>query len=219
MTESSLIVNKIVEIGRNCYQRGLIAGSDGNISARIDANRIAITRSGVCKGHLTEQDIVIIDSTGKPLSASGKPSSETLMHLFLYDKRPDIQACVHAHPPFATAFAVAGIPLEKPVLPEVVLFVGNIALTEFAFPGTPAVAQSLEPTVANHNAFLLKNHGLTTVGATLDEAFYRLETVEHFAQIYYRAKMLGNVDILQDEDVARLIAIRETTHSATKENS
>lgn len=217
MAKSSLIVNKIIEIGRFLYQRGLIAGTDGNISARIDNDRIAITRSGIGKGHLGESDIIIIDAEGKAISGSGTPSSETGMHVFLYKKRPDVHACVHAHPPFATAFAVAGIALDKPVLPEVVLSVGDIALTEFAFPGTPAVAKSLETVAADHNAFLLKNHGLVTVGSTLDEAYYRLETVEHFAGIYYRALRIGQVNTLEARDVEKLKQVRDKSFPVKKE--
>lgn len=217
MTVSSLIVNKIVEIGRNLYQRGLIVGTDGNISARIDAEHVAITRSGVCKGRLSKNDIIVIDMGGNYNSDHGTPSSEANMHTFLYKKRPEINACVHAHPPYATAFAVAGIPLDQPVLPEVLLFVGSIALTEFAFPGTTDVARSLESTVADHNAFLLKNHGLVTVGDSLDEAYFRLETIEHYAGIYYRAKTLGNVDMLKDSDISKLTQMRLNKQSAAKE--
>ncbi len=217
MALSSFIVEKVVDIGQRLYQRGLIAGTDGNISARLDENHIAITKSGISKGQMNKSDLVVIDNAGNIIDSSSTPSSETGMHVHLYKKRPEIGACVHAHPPYATAFAVAGIALDQEILPEVVLFVGDIALTDFAFPGTPAVAESLDPLMANHDAFLLKNHGLVTIGRDLDEAFNRMETVEHFARIFYLARSLGNVDTLARQDVEKLKTLRTILQSKAEE--
>ena len=208
MPKSSLIVNEIAEIGRRLYQRGMIAGTDGNISVRLDRQSIIITKSGVCKGFLTEQDFVVIDMEGRALSPSGTPSSETGMHIHVYKNRPEVSACVHAHPPYCTAFAVTGEDLNRPVLPEVALFVGEIGMTNFAFPGTPEVAASLDPFIRDHDAFLLKNHGLATTGRTLSEAWQRLETVEHFAQILFLARQLGGVEYLDNETISRLKRMR-----------
>ncbi|MCK5125693.1 MAG: class II aldolase/adducin family protein [candidate division Zixibacteria bacterium] len=209
MSESSLIVNKIAEIGASLYRKGMIAGTDGNISARINSTEILITASGKAKGALTEQDMVTVNLQGNVISSSGKPSSEVNMHLHLYNKRDDIKACVHAHPPYTTAFAVAGVPLNEHILPEVALFVGDIAFTEFAFPGTNEVAESLDKYIQTHDAFVLKNHGLVTVGRSLTEAFHRQEIVEHFARILFLARQIGSVDQLSECDLKRLRQMRK----------
>ncbi len=217
MPISSLVAKKIVFFGKRLYARGLIAGGDGNISARIDSDRIMITPSGVCKGFLSPDDLVIINGQGRHVSGRNKASSESAMHLHIYQKRSDVTVCVHAHPPYATAFAVAGIPLAEKVLPEVVVFVGDIPLADYAPPGTELVARSLDKYIADHNAFLLKNHGLVTVGQTFEEAYNRLETVEHFARILFLARQLGNVDHLDGEEIARLDKIRQDIlHNTSK---
>jgi L-fuculose-phosphate aldolase len=182
----------------------MIAGSDGNISVRLDKNRIIITPSGKCKGTLAADDMVTVDRAARHIAGKNRASSELMMHLYIYEKRPDIFACVHAHPVYATAFAVAGKPLSARVLPEILLAVGEIALTEYAPPGTEQVGRSLQKYVENHNAFLLKNHGLVTVGENLEQAYQRQEMVEHFARILYLAHGLGKVDQLPDEEIQRL---------------
>jgi L-fuculose-phosphate aldolase len=190
------------------YERGMIAGTDGNISIRIDKSRVLITPSGRSKGTLKAEDIVIIDLDGNLLEGRHSKSSEFDMHLEVYRIRPDITACVHAHPPFATAFAVAGEKLVSEILPEALLFIGEIALTEFAPPGTARVGQSLAPFLATHQAFLLKNHGVLTIGSTLSQAHNRMETVEHLARISYLARRLGAIDVLPEEEIRRLNDMR-----------
>ena len=209
MPEFTMIANEIAKLGRIMYKRGLIAGTDGNISARLDNDRVMITPSGKSKGRLDPEDMVVLDNSGRPVSGKQRASSESPLHLHLYRRRPDISACVHAHPPYATAFAVAGVPLTEKILPEVLLFVGNIALTEYAPPGTPRLAQSLDPFITDHNAFLMKNHGLITVGDNLDQAYHRLETVEHYARILFLAKQLGSVNNLDQDEINRLDNIRQ----------
>jgi L-fuculose-phosphate aldolase len=198
----------VVEIGRRLYNRGMIAGTEGNISVRLEDNRIIITPSGLAKDRLSPEDIVIVDNNGKHLEGGKKASSELLMHLFIYKSRPEITACIHSHPPYATAFAVAGVPLAEDILPEVALFVGNIPLTYYAPPGTDAVPKSLEPHIETSNAFLLRNHGLLTIGRTLEEAFNRHETVEHYARIVLLARRLGSVEAIPSEDFQRLEKMR-----------
>ncbi len=198
----------IVDIGRRLDQRGLISGTDGNISVRLDDDRIMITPSGLPKGRLAPDDQVIVDQNGKHLQGNRKASSEMLMHLFVYRERPDIMACVHSHAPYATAFAVTGIPLAQDILPEVVVFVGGIPLTDYAPPGTDAVPKALAPHIEHNNAFLLRNHGLLTIGRSLDEAYHRHETVEHFARIVHLARQLGSVDSIPTEDFQRLEKMR-----------
>lgn len=199
---------EIADIGRLLYERGFLAGTDGNISVRLDDDRIMITPSGLAKGRLSAEDMVIVDINGKHLQGRYQASSETAMHLFVYRHRPNIKACIHCHPPYATAFAVAGVSLADDILPEVVLFIGGIPLTDYAPPGTDAVPKSLEPFIENNNAFLLRNHGLLTIGRSLEEAFHRHETAEHYARIVHLARQLGNVDAIPSEDFQRLEKMR-----------
>jgi len=208
MASPSTMKNAIVDIGQRLYDRGMIASTEGNISVRLDDDRIMVTPSGLAKGRLSPDDMVIVDSNGKQLQGESKASSELLMHLFVYKSRPEIASCVHSHPPYATAFAVAGIPLAEDILPEVALFVGNIPLIYYAPPGTDAVPKSLEPHIETSNAFLLRNHGLLTLGRTLEEAFNRHETVEHYAHIVLLARRLGSVEAIPSEDFKRLEKMR-----------
>jgi len=199
----------IVDTGVRLYQRGMVAGTDGNISVRLDSDRIMMTPSGLPKGRLTPEDMVMIDVRGKHLQGKWQASSEMLMHLLVYDRRPDVTACIHSHAPYATAFAVAGVELGQDILPEVVLAVGPIPLTTYAAPGTDAVPKAIEPHVEKSNAFLLRNHGLLTVGRTLDEAYHRHELVEHLARIVHLARQLGNVEAIPSDDFTRLKRIRD----------
>jgi L-fuculose-phosphate aldolase len=198
------IAQEIISVGARMYRRGLLAGTDGNISARIDSDRLCITCSGVGKGGLKLEDIVAVTTAGQKLAGAKEPSSEMLLHLFAYRERPDVLACVHAHPPFATSFAVAGRKLEPDVLPEVVLFVGEIPLVEYAPPGTDAVPAAIAPYIKSCNAFLFRNHGVLTLGRNLEEAYNRMETVEHYAHILFLANQLGHVDRIPASDMARL---------------
>jgi L-fuculose-phosphate aldolase len=198
----------LLQAGRDLYRRGMLAGTDGNLSLRLTDATILVTPSGLPKGRLEAEDLVVVDAEGRHLDGHREASSELPMHLFVYDKRPEIRACVHSHAPHATALAVAGIMPPDDVLPEVVLFVGEIPLTRYAPPGTGAVAQSLEPFIARHEAFLLKNHGLLTIGATLEEAMNRHETVEHYAHILLHARALGRADSIPADDRARLEKLR-----------
>lgn len=199
-------INK--NVGEKLQKNRFIAGTDGNISVKLSDNRILITPSGFRKGELEPNDMVIIDFDGNILEGDNKPSSEFLMHTYIYQNRPDITACVHSHPPYSTALAVAGIELPDNILPEVVLFVGHIPLTPYAPPGTDAVPKSLSDYVEKCDAFLLKNHGLLTIGVNLEEAFNRHETVEHYAKILTLAKNHGNVNQIPDDDFKRLSAMR-----------
>ena len=201
--------NEIVEFGRLLYKQKLISGSDGNLSVRLDDDRIIVTPSGLAKGRLSAENIVTVDINGKKLQGSLNPSSEIAMHTFVYQNREDISACVHSHAPYATSFAVAGIELTEDILPEVVLFVGGIPLTEYAPPGTDAVPKSLEPHIENNNAFLLRNHGLLTIGRSLEEAYNRHEIIEHYARIVHLARQLGNVNSIPSDDFKRLEKMRQ----------
>jgi len=199
----------ICEAGRRMYQKGFIAAADGNISVRMTGGKILITPSGSNKGRLGEEDLVVTDLDGERLYGSGEPSSEIPMHLVVYRERPDVHSVVHAHPPHATGFSVAGVPLDKPLISEVVLTLGTVPLADYGTPTTPELASTIEPYVRNHDAILLANHGAMTMGPDVFTAYDRMETLDHFAHIWLVARILGNERPLSDAHVAKLKAIRE----------
>jgi L-fuculose-phosphate aldolase len=201
---------KIIECGRLLYNKGFIAGADGNLSIRLDDGNILITPSGLRKGFLDENDLVVVNPDGHKISGHGRPSSETAMHLFVYKMRPKIMACCHAHPPYATACSITGKSLPSNVLPEVIVSVGAIALTNYAPPGTEAVPRSLEPFIDSHEAFILRNHGVLTIGRTIDTAYNRMEIVEHYAKIVYIAGNIGTLNFLETEEMNRLKKLKES---------
>jgi L-fuculose-phosphate aldolase len=199
------IVAAMIDVCRRLTAKNFVAATDGNVSARLPSGNILITPSGVNKGMLTEADLVEVRRDGTV--AVGRATTELKMHLFIYERRKDARAIVHAHPPYATAFAVAGIALVDPVLPEVILGLGEIPLAPYATPSTGEVPDSLMPFVEKHNAVLLSNHGAVTFGADLLDAYFKMEKVEQAAAIIYRARMLGRVRTLSDDDVAKLHSI------------
>lgn len=199
----------IIEAGRRVYAQGYVASNDGNISCRIDADRILTTPTGMSKGYLELSDLVIVDFEGKKVSGSRNPSSEIGMHIFLYRERPDINAVVHAHPPTATGFSVAGIPLTECVLPEVVITLGAIPIADYGTPGGAGISEPIRKWVQDYDAYLLENHGATTIGTDVMNAYYKMETMEHFAKILLVARQLGGVNLLNEGQVADLIKIRE----------
>jgi len=198
--ESSLRAD-IVEIGRRMYARGYTASNDGNISVRLGADRLLMTPKSVCKGFMTPDMMCITDLDGKKLQGDRDPSSETLMHLEVYRQRPDVQAVVHAHPPTATGFAVAGIPLDRAVLAEVLTTLGSIPIAEYATPSTKELPEAVRKYIRAHDGMLLANHGALTVGGDLFGAYYKMETIEHFAKISLVARMLGRENLLSREEV------------------
>jgi L-fuculose-phosphate aldolase len=202
----------IVEIGRRLWVRGYTASNDGNISVRLDGRRLLMTPANVCKGFMTPEMMVVTDLDGKVLSAAPgrKPSSEMLMHLVVYRHRPDVGAVVHAHPPTATGFAVAGIALDRAVLAEVVTTLGSIPLADYGTPSTQELASTVEPFVKAHDALLLANHGALALGRDLFAAYYKMETIEHFAGISLVARLLGREHLLSRDEVDRLQALRGT---------
>jgi L-fuculose-phosphate aldolase len=208
-TESSLRAD-IVEIGRRMYARGYTASNDGNISVRLDAGRLLMTPKSVCKGFMTPDMMCITDLEGRKLQGDRDPSSETLMHLEVYRQRPDVNAVVHAHPPTATGFAVAGIPLDKAVLAEVLTTLGSVPIAEYATPSTQELPEAVRKYIKAHDGMLLANHGALTVGADLFGAYYKMETIEHFAKISLVARTLGRENVLSREEVTRLQGLRGT---------
>lgn len=196
--DSEMIRGEIVEIGARLAAGGYIVGAEGNISARLDRDTIIITSAGTDKGKLNPADLLIVSLADGQISPDCKverqrPSSELAMHLQVYRQRPDIGACVHSHPPYACGFAYAGIQPENGVSPEVIALVGEIRLTEYAQPGTPALGESLRESLDSANAFILANHGLLTIGESLAEAMTRHEVTERYLRALAIAKSLGSV--------------------------
>ena len=196
----------ILECGQICYQRVLMTSNDGNISIRIDADRILITAAGVCKGRMEAGDLLIIDLNGNILISwkELKPSSETPMHLEVYKQRPEINAVIHAHPIFATSLTVANQTFPDDILPEVALTLGKVPVTAYATPSSHQDAEVIRPLIRDHNALLLRQHGSLTVGKDLNEALIHLERLEHVAQVYWHAHMLGTVTRIPPEELKKL---------------
>jgi L-fuculose-phosphate aldolase len=198
----------IIEIGRLMYDRSYVVSSDGNISCRLDEDRVLATPTMTCKGRMTEDGLAVTDMDGRPLS-DRKASSELAMHLLIYKMRPDIRAVCHAHPPHGTAFAVAGLAIDKPILSEVILTLGCVPLTSYGTPSTSELTEAMKPFVEHHNALLMANHGAVAYGENLCQAFDRLETLEHTAKIAILAKALGGANDLPDDAIKKLVNIRE----------
>ncbi len=200
----------IVEVGRRLYARAYTASNDGNISVRLDQERLLMTPKSVCKGFMTPDMMCVTDLDGRKLQGDRDPSSETLMHLEVYRQRPDVKAVVHAHPPIATGFAVAGIPLNRAVLAEVLTTLGSIPIAEYATPSTAELPAAVRKYITAHDGMLLANHGALTVGADVFAAYYKMETIEHFAKISLVARLLGGENLIAREEVDRLQQLRGT---------
>ncbi len=200
--------HEICTIGRWMYERGFIVAAEGNLSIRLDNRRILTTPTCMNKGMLGPEDLVITDLEGRQLGGTRKASSELAMHLLFYRMRPDVNAICHAHPPMATGFATAGRGLDRALLPEVVVGLGQIPLVQYATPGTPELSAVLEPFAPHYDALLLANHGAVTCGPDLLTAFFRMETIEHSAKITLAAEMAGEPVLLSSREVAKLMAAR-----------
>jgi L-fuculose-phosphate aldolase len=207
------LADEIVAVCRRLYERGLIAGQDGNVSVRLRTGNILVTPSGLSKVDVTPVALVELTAEGKQVTSGPSASSEVGMHLRIYRERPDVRAVVHAHPPVATAFGVAGRDFMDAVLPEVIFHLGRVPLVPFALPGTPALGDAMAPYLADHDAFLLASHGATTVGPTLRLAHQRMESLEHAARILQAASQIGPVTPLRAEDIAALRAAREAARA------
>jgi L-fuculose-phosphate aldolase len=210
MSSESSLRGDIVEVGRRMYARGYTASNDGNISVRLGADRLLMTPKSVCKGFMTPDMMCITDLGGRKLQGDRDPSSEMLMHLEVYRQRADVQAVVHAHPPTATGFAVAGIPLDRAVLAEVVTTLGSVPIAAYATPSTTELPEAVRKYIKAHDGMLLANHGALTVGGDLFSAYFKMETIEHFAKISLVARLLGRENVLSREEVMRLQQLRGT---------
>jgi L-fuculose-phosphate aldolase len=198
----------IVEIGRLAYQKGWVAANDGNFSVRLEDNTILCTPTMISKGMMTPDDLIIVNMDGHKVSGRGERTSEIAMHLMIYSMRPDIGGVVHVHPPVATGFAVAGKPLNRAVLPEVIISLGSVPLAEYGLPGTPALTAGMIPLIPNYDALLMASHGAVCYGRTVWDAFFKMETVEHFARINLVAELLGGPRLLPRGEVEKLFESR-----------
>ena len=198
----------IVEIGKLVYQKGWVAANDGNISIRIDADRVLCTPTGVSKGMMHVDDLIVCDMHGNKLEGRKERTSEIAMHYTIYGIRPDVRAVVHAHPPVATGFATAGKPLNLALLPEVIIGLGCVPLAGYGLPGTPALTDGMLPYIPKYDAVLLANHGAVCYSDEVYKAFFKMETMEHFARITLVAELLGGPKVLPRLEVDKLIDSR-----------
>ncbi|HWE36533.1 MAG TPA: class II aldolase/adducin family protein [Isosphaeraceae bacterium] len=199
---------EMCEVGRRVYAKGFAAANDGNISYRLGPDRVLCTPTRVSKGFMKPDDLCIVDMDGKQVSGKRKRSSEILLHLSIMKARPDVKACVHCHPPHATAFAVAHEPIPKCTMPEFEVFLGEVAITPYETPGTQAFADTVIPYVKDTDVILLANHGTITAGSDLIDAYFKTEIIDAYCRILILAKQLGTVNYYSDAKAAELIKIK-----------
>lgn len=204
------IKKEICEIGKRIYDRGMVAANDGNISVKLNDNEFLCTPTGVSKGFMTPEYICKVDATGKVIQANGsfKPSSEIKMHMRVYKERPDVQAVVHAHPMYGTAFAIAGIPLTQPIMPEAVIALGCVPIAEYGTPSTEEIPDAVSKYLQYFDAVLLENHGALAYSDSLLAAYHKMESLEFYAQLLFLSRQLGGPKELSDSQVERLYEIR-----------
>jgi L-fuculose-phosphate aldolase len=202
------VARAVCRTGRRLAERGLIAGTDGNLAARCGPDRLLVTPTGRDKGELEPADLVEVDLAGNVVRGAGSPSSELGMHLAILSLRPDVHAVVHAHPPVATGFAVAGKMLGDGALAELVTLFGPVPVVPYGAPGTPELGERVKPFAREHDALLLANHGAVTVGPTMESACHRMESLEQGARILLVARLLGGARPLSPEEIERLVAPR-----------
>lgn len=198
----------IVEIGRMVWQKGWVAANDGNITVRLDSERVMCTPTGVSKGMMHPDDMIIVDMQGRKILGQKEGTSEIAMHLAIYRLRPDVRAVVHAHPPVATGFAAAGRALNLALLPEVIIGLGCVPLAGYGLPGTPELIEPMLPLIPKYDALMMGNHGAVCYGEDLYKAYFRMETVEHFARITLVAELLGGPRVLPKQEVQKLVEAR-----------
>jgi L-fuculose-phosphate aldolase len=198
----------LASFARMLHDRHYVSGCDGNLSVRLDKNSILTTPTGMSKGLLKPEHMVLVDLQGRKLEGAFQPSSEIEMHLTVYKHRPDVGAVVHAHPCVATGIGCSGTGLTEPVCSELVLTLGEIPLAPYAPPGTSALSDSLRPFIAGHDAILMQNHGVVAYGATLSQAYFNMETVEHTARITLVSRLLGSMKPLNADQVCHLLDMK-----------
>lgn len=204
------IKKEICEIGKRIYNRGMVAANDGNISVKLNDNEFLCTPTGVSKGFMTPDYICKVDKDGKVLQANGsfKPSSEIKMHMRVYAQRPDVKSVVHAHPTYATSFAIAGIPLTQPIMPEAVIALGCVPIAEYGTPSTMEIPDAVEKYLQHYDAVLLENHGALAYSDSLLAAYHKMESLEFYAELLFKSRLLGGPKELSQSQVERLYEIR-----------
>ena len=195
----------ICDIGRRIYTNSFVAANDGNITVKLSEREFLTTPTGISKGFLIPEMIVKVNEKGEVLEGTYKPSSEVKVHLRVYQEREDVGAVVHAHPPYATTFSVAHIPLDTYILPEAICALGAVPIVPYAQPSTQELADRLIPYLQEYDAFILENHGTVTVGTDLIKAYYKTETLEYNAKLTYLTKILGRWNELPKEEIQKLI--------------
>jgi L-fuculose-phosphate aldolase len=210
VTDETTAREEILEAGKRLKERFFVAANDGNISVRLPGGKFLITPTGVNKGDMSAEMLLTVDEQGSVLSGNLKPTSEMKMHLAVYRQRPDAQAIVHAHPPTATGFATSRIRLDQDViLPEVVFGLGRIGFSEYGTPTTQQVPEAVSREIAGCDALLLANHGALTVGTSVMQAYYRMETLEMYARIRMVTIQLGGPAALSEPEIEELVQVRE----------
>jgi len=199
----------ICEIGRRLYNRGFAAANDGNITIRLNEREIMCTPTMVSKGFMKPEDICKVDYDGKQLAGTRKRSSEVLLHLAVYKERPDINAVVHCHPPYATAFAVAQEPIPKCILPEVEVFLGEVPMAVYETPGTTRFAETITPYLRDCNTIILANHGTVSFGPDLEKAYFNTEIIDAYCKILILARQLGRVNYFSENQTRELLDLKK----------
>ena len=204
------IKKQICEIGKRTYNKGYVAANDGNMSVRISENEILCTPTGVSKGYMTPDMICKVNMKGDVLQSNGvnKPSSEIKMHLRVYAERADVKSVVHAHPPYATSYAIAGIPLVDPIMPEAVIALGCVPIAEYGTPSTDEIPDAVSKYLQNYDAVLLENHGALTYGDALMTAYFKMESLEFYAQLNFISNAIGGAQVIPTNQVDKLIDLR-----------
>lgn len=205
------IKKQICEIGKRVYNNGFVAANDGNISVKINDKEVLCTPTGISKGYMTPDMICKVDLTGRVISSNGnyKPSSEVKMHLRVYKERPDVKSVVHAHPPYGTSFAIAGIPLTKAIMPEAVISLGCVPIAEYGTPSTDEIPDAVSKYLNNYDAVLLENHGALSYGPDLISAYFKMESLEFYAKLTYLSSQIGEPQILDKIQIEKLLDIRK----------
>ncbi len=199
---------EMVRFGKLLHQKGYVAATDGNLTVRLDPERVLATPTGMSKGMMEPEDLVVVDFSGRRIAGRRTASTEIGMHLLIYRLRSDVKGIVHAHPPTATGYAAAGLELNQALISEVVLSLGAVPLARYGTPGTAELAGALEPLVPHHDAILMANHGVVTYSDSLLRAYMNMETVEHFAKISLVTHLLGRQQPLSAAEVEKLVAAR-----------
>lgn len=199
----------ICEIGRRVYAKGFAAANDGNITIRLNEREFLCTPTMVSKGYMKPEDICKVDNKGNQLAGKRKRTSEVLLHLSIYNQRPDINAVVHCHPPHATAFAVAHEPIPKCVLPEVEVFLGEVPIAVYETPGAQAFADTVAPYAKDCNTILLANHGTITFGPDLENAYFNTEIIDSYCRILILSRQLGRVNYFTEQQTRELLALKK----------